>query len=135
MRKQFFFSISLFLLGSDALAQTAAIPSMTGNLVQMFLALTGVLALLLGGLWWLKKLTSNRSATGLMRVVGATAVGGRERVVIVEIGSTWLVLGVAPGRVSALAEVPRQSLPEQKSDLNASAAHGWIQKFMRNSRT
>ncbi len=96
----------------------------------MALALIGVLALLIGSLWLLKKLTVQRGAEGLMRIVGATAVGGRERIVIVEIGSTWLVLGVAPGRVSALAEIPRQSLPEPTPNSAASAIPHWLQKFM-----
>lgn len=132
MRNQVFLSVSLSLLGADALAQSVAVPSMTGSLVQMFFALAGVLALLFGCLWWLKKLTAQRGATGLMRVVGATAVGGRERVVIVEVGSTWLVLGVAPGRVAALAEIPRQSLPDQRPDATAPTVPAWIQKYMRN---
>lgn len=129
MRKLVFLSVSLSLLGADAFAQSTATPSLASNLVQMFLALTGVLALLLGALWWLKKLTAQRGESGLMRVVGATAVGGRERVVIVEVGSTWLVLGVAPGRVSALAEIPRQSLANQAPNA-AAAVPRWIEKFM-----
>jgi flagellar protein FliO/FliZ len=38
-------------------------------------------------------------------------VGGRERVLIVEAGDQWIVLGVAPGRVNALATMPRQETP------------------------
>jgi flagellar protein FliO/FliZ len=49
----------------------------------------------------------------LLRVIAGTAVGTRERVVVLEVGSTWLVLGVAPGRVTALAEMPREKLPAQ----------------------
>ncbi|MCF8184950.1 MAG: flagellar biosynthetic protein FliO [Polynucleobacter sp.] len=97
----------------------------------MALALIGVLALLIGSLWLLKKLTVQRGDAGLMRIVSATAVGGRERIVIVEVGSTWLVLGVAPGRVSALAEIPRQSLPEPAPNSAAAALPDWLQKFMR----
>ncbi|MNN99031.1 Flagellar protein FliO [compost metagenome] len=33
-------------------------------------------------------------------------LGPRERVVIVEVADTWLVLGVAPGQVSKLHELP-----------------------------
>ncbi len=87
-------------------------PNLGGSLLQMFLGLGVVLAFLVGGLWLLKQLTQRRGENSrLMRVVAGTAVGTRERVVIVEVGSTWLVLGVAPGRVSALAEIPRQPLP------------------------
>ncbi|MDP2808793.1 MAG: flagellar biosynthetic protein FliO [Rhodocyclaceae bacterium] len=81
--------------------------------LQLGLSLIVVLALLVGSLWLLKRLTAPRGrAAGLMRVVAGQAVGTRERVVILEVGTTWLVLGVAPGRVSALAEIPRQILPE-----------------------
>ena len=55
-----------------------------------------------------KRLSAPRGdAAGLLRIVAGTAVGPRERVVVVEVGDTWLVLGVAPGQVSALAEIPR----------------------------
>ena len=39
-------------------------------------------------------------------------VGARERVVLVEVEGTWLVLGVAQGRVSLLHSLPRGTLPE-----------------------
>jgi flagellar protein FliO/FliZ len=78
-------------------------------MLTMLLGLAVVLALMVGALWLLKQLTQRRGgATSLLKVVAGTAVGPRERVVIVEVGSTWLVLGVAPGRVTPLAEVPRQ---------------------------
>lgn len=90
----------------------APAPSLSGSLFQLLFGLATVLALLLGGLWLLKKLVLRHHAhPALLRVIAATAVGGRERVVILEVGGTWLVLGVAPGSVSALAELPRQPLP------------------------
>lgn len=98
---------------AEACAQTpqgSPAPDLGGSLLQLLLGLAVVLTLLIGGLWALKKLVERRGeSAGLLRVVAGTAVGARERVVIVEVGSTWLVLGVAPGRVSALAEIPRQA--------------------------
>ncbi len=80
--------------------------------LQMVLGLIVVLGLLLGALWLLKRISQPRGAVaGLMRVVAGVAVGPRERVVILELGNSWLVLGVAPGQVSTLAEIPRQDLP------------------------
>lgn len=43
---------------------------------------------------------------GRLRVMGSTPVGPRERVVIVEVRGTWLVLGVGSGRVNKLHELP-----------------------------
>lgn len=83
-----------------------------GSLVQLALGLAGVLVLLFASLWLLKRLSAPRGeAAGMMRVVSAIAVGARERVVVVELGGNWLVLGVAPGRVTALAEMPRGLVP------------------------
>ncbi|MCM2308797.1 MAG: flagellar biosynthetic protein FliO [Sulfuritalea sp.] len=132
MRKLVVSTITLCLTAAEALAQAAPpLPSVSGGgLLQMLLGVAGILALLIGSLWLLKKLTLQRgSAAGLMRVVAATAVGGRERVVIVEVGSTWLVLGVAPGRVTALAEIPRQPLATPPAA--AEAMPGWLQGLMR----
>ena len=107
----------LLLATTQAVAQAAQAASPAdpgGSLWQLLLGLALVLALVIGSLWILKKLVAPRGeSAGLLRVVAGAAVGTRERVVIVEIGSTWLVLGVAPGRVSTLAEVPRQSVAPQ----------------------
>lgn len=120
-------------------AQTAATPpapDFGGNVLQLLLSLGAVLAMIVGALWLLKKITQQRgSASGLLRVVAGTAVGARERVVIVEVGSTWLVLGVAPGRVSALAEVPRQVLPssgERRPTTASARPLGPLPDWLRN---
>jgi flagellar protein FliO/FliZ len=115
MRARFLTTTLALLLPALAGAQTTA-PSqdLGGSVLQLLLGLALVLAMLFASLWLLKRLAAPRGdAAGLMRVVAGTAVGPRERVVVVEVGTTWLVLGVAPGRVSALAEVPRASLPPE----------------------
>lgn len=39
---------------------------------------------------------------GVMRVLGALSLGPRERVLLLQVGATQLLVGVAPGRVSRL---------------------------------
>ncbi len=91
-------------------------PELGASALQMVFGLLAVLALLLGTLWLLKRLSQPRGpVAGLMRVVAGVAVGPRERVVILELGNSWLVLGVAPGQVSTLAEIPRQEIPAAAS--------------------
>ena len=46
------------------------------------------------------------NAAKALQVVAGTAVGNRERVVIVEVADTWLVLGVGGGQVNKLHEMP-----------------------------
>ena len=75
----------------------------TENTLQMMGGLLLVLAII-GSITWLLKRFSliSTAAAGVVKVVAATGVGQRERVIVVEIDNTWLVLGVAPGRVNKL---------------------------------
>ncbi|SDK91966.1 flagellar protein FliO/FliZ [Modicisalibacter muralis] len=55
----------------------------------------------------LKRIGPARGRQGQhLKVVASTAVGQRERVVIVEVKDTWLVLGVGGGKVNSLHEMP-----------------------------
>jgi flagellar protein FliO/FliZ len=93
-------------------AATAPTASLGGSFLQMLFGLALVLGLLFAGVWFLKKLTGAAGPHGsLARVVSATPIGARERIVIVELGQTWLVLGVTPNSINTLAEMPRQPLP------------------------
>lgn len=106
--------LTLFAFAAPAgLAQTPAhpvTPEIGTSLVQVALGLGVVVLLLVGALHVLKRLHAPRGAAGaLLRTVAAIAVGPRERVVVVEIDETWLVVGVAPGRISMLHSLPRSS--------------------------
>ena len=82
----------------------------TGSMLQMLAGLLLVLAVIGAAAWLLKRVAANPgTAAGSIRVVASAAVGQRERVVLVEIGGTWLVLGVAPGQVRALHSMPKDS--------------------------
>ncbi|MDQ1832655.1 flagellar biosynthetic protein FliO [Massilia scottii] len=83
-----------------------------GNLLQTIFALTLVLALL-GAMVWFMKRYGPQAAAGAaqMRTVGALSLGGRERIIVVEVGDQWIVVGASPGRVNALATMPKQETP------------------------
>lgn len=75
----------------------------TESMVQMMGGLLLVLAIIGGLVWFLKRFSLLPTVSaGIVKVVAATGVGQRERVVVVEVDNTWLVLGVAPGRVNKL---------------------------------
>jgi flagellar protein FliO/FliZ len=87
-------------------------PSTAASLVQVFVGLVAVLAMIAGSAWLARRFGVTRaSMSSLVSVVGSTSVGVRERVVVVEVGDTWLVVGVAPGSVNALASLPRGEAP------------------------
>lgn len=123
-----------------ALAQSAApaAPEVGASLIQVFLGLGVVIALLLGGLWLLKRLSAPRgAAAGALRVIAGAAVGPRERVVVVELGETWLVLGVAPGQVNALHHLPKQEAVSIPAAVPGGTDFGtWLRQIMerRNGR-
>lgn len=122
-------SLTIAVSPAPTFAQASAVPDLGGSALSLILSLLLVFALLGGSLWLLKRLSAPRGAAGgLLKVVAATAVGTRERVVVLEVGSTWLVLGVAPGRVSALAEVPRQALPQPPAGTTPRDFSGWLKQ-------
>ncbi|KAA0014471.1 flagellar biosynthetic protein FliO [Billgrantia pellis] len=47
-----------------------------------------------------------RVAGGHLQIVASTPLGNRERLVIVEVEGTWLVLGVGNGQIGKLHELP-----------------------------
>lgn len=81
-----------------------------GTVTGMFTVLLS-LALILGGFalvaWLARRYVPGMGAQGAVRVVGATMVGPRERVVVVEVEDARLVLGVGGGQVRLLHTLPR----------------------------
>jgi flagellar protein FliO/FliZ len=88
-------------MAAAAVPADSALPA-TG-LLQVLVALGLVLAAIAAFAWMLRRLTPGAIGThGWLRVVGGAMVGPKERVVLVEIGDTWLVLGVAASSVNLL---------------------------------
>jgi flagellar protein FliO/FliZ len=98
-------------LAAPAAASAPAAAMPTGALGGMFQVLPGlalVLVLIVACAWVAKRVTNGRlGANPAIRFVASQSLGARERVVIVEVGQQWLVLGVAPGRVNQLAQMAR----------------------------
>ena len=91
-------------------ATLAASDTATGatGMLQMLPGLALVLLLIVALAWLAKRGGVGRGAAGgILRIVAERAVGSRERVVVVEVGGQWLVLGVAPGQVRSLARMAR----------------------------
>ena len=85
-----------------------------GSLMQTTFALLFVLALLVGGAWFLKRFGPRNlgGAGGTVKLVGSLSLGTRERILVVEVGEQWIVVGASPGRMNALATMPRQENSE-----------------------
>jgi len=77
------------------------------QVVEAVAGLVLVLALIVGLAWAVRRFMHLPAAgKGLIRVLGGVALGSRERAVVVAVGSTRLLLGVAPGQVRMLHILP-----------------------------
>lgn len=93
------------LIGMAVLGKTAA-------------ALALVIAIILICTALLKRWGNHTTRHGAhLRIVGSTSVGNRERIVIVEVEDTWLVVGVGGGRITKLHErpAPAEHTPTESS--------------------
>jgi len=94
---------------------TAAHPVDGPSYVPMALALLFVLGFIGAALWVLRRTgIAPRGGNGHLRMVTQLALGPRERVVIVEVGERWWLLGVGAGGITRLGSVPKgqTALPE-----------------------
>lgn len=117
----------------------AAPPTPAGSGLQLLFGLVVVLGLLMGIAWWLKRFGPARGVgTSAAKIVGGVSVGTRERVMVVEVGDQWIVIGVAPGSVNALSTMPRQEQPVQGDPYGQPAPNfsGWLKQTIdrRNGR-
>lgn len=105
----------LTLLESVAVAQAQtgaagapAAPLEGPSFVPMALALVLVLGLLGAALWVLRRAGfAPRGGSTQLRLVTQLALGPRERVVIVEAGERWWLLGVGANGVTRLGSLPK----------------------------
>jgi flagellar protein FliO/FliZ len=106
-----------------------------GGIMQVILSLLLVLGAVVLVAWLIKRINMPRQgAASLLKVISGVAVGQRERVVLVEVNDTWLVLGVAPGQVRVLHNMPRADLPnlpaQPPSNLDVKNFQSWLKQMM-----
>ncbi len=105
--------------------ETGALLRLTGGL---FLVIIVIVALS----WFLRRYGGfAMSAGGQMRILGSMALGGRERMVLVEVGDRQLLLGVAPGRVQTLLVLDE---PIGDNDTDARAREAQAASFAERLR-
>jgi flagellar protein FliO/FliZ len=94
-------------------AETSPQPVSTGGLFQAVFGLLIVLAMIYGFFWFLRRYGPGQmTGQGVVKVVGGAMLSPRERLVIVEVRDTWLLLGVASGSVNVLHTLDKPSAEE-----------------------
>ncbi len=102
-------AIIALLAGAAQAAQASDAPvGLSGmNVLQTVVGLLLVLAMIGAAAWMMRRL--GQPAAGrerLISLVASTALGPRERAVIIEIEKQWLVLGVTANQVTLLHSMP-----------------------------
>jgi len=122
----------LAMSSTAALAQspTNNMPGVsTPAMLQMVLGLLLVIGVLFLGAFFLRKINGglNFGNAGPMRVVGGLMISTRERIVLVEIGDEWIVIGVVPGQIKTLHTLPKGELPVSNAGDKPFAQ--WLKQF------
>ena len=107
----------------SAWAAEAAVISPAVSLFKMMLGLGLVLAVMALIAWGMKRLTPGKAGLqSVANIVGGVSVGSRERVVVIEVADRWLVVGIAPGQVSAIANLDKGSVHLAEANVSKSDA-------------
>lgn len=108
----------------------------TSAFVQGLVGLIVIIALLLVTLAALKRWGGQFggvSTTG-MKVISGLSVGTRERILLIEVGDTWLVVGVTASQIRTLHTLPRNSLPELAASPNKPVFAQWLSTVMERQK-
>lgn len=126
MNAQLYFFIFFFSVTSEnAIAvESMTSASTTGGVAKMVLGLLVVLGVMALATWAIKRMMPGASGQqSVIRIVGGASVGTRERVVVLEVAGRWLVVGVAPGQVNAIANLEIDHNLSDPTSLNISMSN------------
>lgn len=102
------------LLPAVAHAGEAVQPGVSpGTYLQAGFALALIVALLAATAWLARKVSGGKGfGQAGMKIIGGVALGPRERIVLVEVGNDWLVIGIVPGQIRTLHRLDKGCLPD-----------------------
>lgn len=122
MKKTTLFT-AIFVFSQPVWAETSNHISAAPTLAKMFFGLLAVLAVMMLIAWLLKRAMPNGlGQSAVAKIVGGVSVGSRERVVVVEVGGRWIVVGVAPGQVTSLANIEQGAKVDQVMSVDQSVS-------------
>jgi len=109
--------VTTALLSEAVFAAEPASVSSSAGFLQITTALLFVLGLVFMAAWLMRRLGPMTVGNKVpVKVIGGVNVGNRERVMVVEVGDQWLILGVTANNINSLG-----SMPKQEELLNQSA--------------
>ena len=107
-------------------------------MVQGFLGLLAILGLLALAAYLMRRMNGGRPfGSGPLKLIGGIAVGNRERIIVVEVADSWVVVGIAPGQMRTLHTLPKGELPAGPGAGMTPPFSHWLQQMMtrKNERS
>lgn len=132
---KFFFPLLLLAASASAAVPAKEVSSVAPatGLLQIFLGLIAVLALMAAAAWFLKKMGPvTKGNTVPVKIVGGVNLGNRERVMVVEIADQWLVLGVTASQINTLSTLPKQEqeVAERTTTIAENQFSVWLKRHI-----
>lgn len=129
----FFALFSLTPLTGHAASEVEGAGIPLWSILQTVFALILVIGLMLLTAWLARKLAGERRfGNEAIKIVGGIALGPRERVMLLEIGNEWLVVGVIPGQIRTLHRLPKGNIPSTQSPATQNPSFAdWLQGISR----
>jgi len=107
----------------------------SGFVTQSVTGLLIVLVSIVGLAWMMKRFGRlQSSAKGALQIIDGMALSTRERIVLVQVGDTQILLGVAPGRVEAVHVLDTPVVTEVREEMTGSFATRLKEALVKEQR-
>lgn len=118
------------LYSSASSAAEAVDPTSSGSLLRITVSLLLVVGALVGVSVLFKKFGMNRITNQFpVKVIGAVSIGNNQRLMMIEVGEEWILLGVTTQQINTIATMPRQEPVSNANGIAAGKANfaSWMQ--------
>jgi len=116
---------------ADAADAVGATSTASPNLVRIVVSLVLVVGILIVLAITFKKFGLNRMQSAFpVKIIGAVSLGSNQRIMIIEAGEEWIVLGVTPQNISTITRMPRQEGDNTAGGIDKPDVPAWMQSAL-----
>lgn len=109
-------------------------PISSVNMLQLVMGLVIVLVTIVAVAWVMRRFGQfSALPNGAMKIIGGLSMGTRERIVLLQVGKTQLLIGVAPGRVQTLCMLDEESKIDIKTNTSVSFSNRLAAMMVRKN--
>lgn len=120
------FGTALLTSATAIASEEPGVPS--SAFIQAVVGLAIIVALLVLTAYLGRKIWGGKGfGQGGLKILGGIALSPRERIVLIEAGETWLVIGVVPGQIRTLHRMPKGEIANPSPNNPAFAQ--WLAHF------